>query len=365
MTAAGTLTRYISWRIMLAILGMFLLCMVLIFFVDFIELLRRSGKHGSIPATSLVWLTLLRLPVMSEFVLPFAVLIGSIGGFLMLSRNSELVIARAAGMSVWQFVSPAVLVAFLIGLLSVTVYNPLAAHARSVYERLYAELFGRQASLLKSRTSSGAWLRQEGVDGQSVVHAKVTADNGLTLKGVTVLHYGKDGNLFERIEAESAQLKDGRWELRSAWISSVGRQPTLHESYILSTYLTPTRVRTALGSTTAISFWELPEFIDVADKAGLPATKYKLHYQMLLARPFLLAVMVLLAATCSLRSFRFGKIQSMVLAGLGAGFTFFVFAEISRNFGNSGLAAPEVAAWAPAGIAGFLALTVLLHQEDG
>lgn len=365
MTVMGTLTRYISWRIMLAILGMFVLCMVLIFFVDYIELLRRAGKFGSVPASMLVWLTLLRLPAISEFVLPFAVLIGSIGGFLMLSRNSELVIARAAGMSAWQFILPAVLVAFLIGLLSVTVYNPLAATARSTSESLYAELFGRKASLLKSRNTTEAWLRQEGVDGQSVMHAKFTADNGLTLKGVTVLHYGTEGSLFERIEADSALLKDGRWELQSAWVSAVGRQPAFHQNYILSTYLTPTRVRTALGSTASVSFWELPEFIDVADKAGLPATRYKLHFQALLARPFLLAVMVLLAATCSLQSFRFGKIQSMVMAGLGAGFTFFIFSEVSRNFGLSGLAAPEVAAWAPAGVAGFLALTVLLHQEDG
>jgi lipopolysaccharide export LptBFGC system permease protein LptF len=55
----------------------------------------------------------------------------------------------------------------------------------------------------------------------------------------------------------------------------------------------------------------------------------------------------------------------MVLAGLSAGFTFFILNYVSKNLGTSGFAAPEVAAWAPAGIAGLLALTVLLHQEDG
>ncbi len=364
MTAAGTLTRYISWRFLLTIVGMFVLCMVLIFLIDFVELLRQSGKLGNVPVTMLVWLTLLRLPATAEFALPFSVLIGSIGGFLMLSRTSELVIVRAAGMSVWQFVMPGVLVAFTLGLIAVMVYNPIAARTQSASERLYAQLFGKQVSLLKTKRA-GAWLRQEGIDGQSVIHAKRTANNGLSLVSVTALQFDRNGNLFERLEAESAQLKDGRWELARVWVSAVGRKPAYYDTYILSTYLTPTQVVTALGSVNSVSFWELPSFIDIADRAGLPAVKYKLQFQSLLARPFLLAVMVLLAATCSLRAFRFGKVQTMVIIGLSAGFTFFIFSEISRNFGVSGLAAPEVAAWAPAGIAGFLALTVLLHQEDG
>jgi lipopolysaccharide export system permease protein len=86
---------------------------------------------------------------------------------------------------------------------------------------------------------------------------------------------------------------------------------------------------------------------------------------MLLSLPFLLVVMVLLAATCSLQSFRFGKVQTMAIVGLGSGFIFFLFREVSHNIGKSGLAAPEVAAWAPAAIGTLLTITVLLHREDG
>ena len=77
------------------------------------------------------------------------------------------------------------------------------------------------------------------------------------------------------------------------------------------------------------------------------------------------ALMVLLAATCSLQSFRFGKVQRMALVGLGSGFVFFLFREVSHNMGKSGFAAPEVAAWAPAAIGALLATSILLHREDG
>ena len=364
MSITGTLARYISWRFLVAILGVFTLCTVLIFFVSFIDILNQAGKYGSVSVWVMLWLTLLRLASYSELVLPFAVLIGSIGGFLMLSRSSELVIVRSSGMSIWQFVAPGVIVALCIGIFDVVAYNPLAAAARDYADTLYGEAFGKKASILKT-SNAGAWLRQDGSDGQSVMHASLSADNGLSLVGVTVIQYDKNENFLERIEARQAELKNGRWELNDVWVSAVGSEPAHFDSYILSTYLSPTQVRDSLGSVLSVSFWELPRFIEIADKAGLPATRYKLQYQMMLSRPFLLIVMVLLAATCSLRAFRFGNIQSMAVAGLGAGFAFFILAEISRNLGISGIATPMAAAWTPILFTFLLTLTALLFQEDG
>ena len=365
ISAVGTLARYFSLRFLVAMLAMFLLCCVLIFFVDFIEMLRRAGSYsGDVPGLLLAWMTLLRLPSFSELVLPFAVLIGTIGIFLMLSRSSELVVLRAAGISVWQFTLPAMIVAFLLGIVFVLLYNPIAAVARAEAEQLYANAFGRGESLLKTK-SAGAWLREDGSDGPSVIHAAEVLNQGLELNGVTVFQYDRDHGLTERIEAKRGVLKDGRWELEDAWVSAVGQEPALYKRYLLSTYLTPTQVRDSLGTVFSISFWDLPNFIQIAEKAGLPATQYRVQYQLLLSRPFLLVTMVLLAATCSLRGFRFGNVQINAVFGLAAGFTFFVLSEMSRNFAMAGLTSAVAAAWVPVIIAASLALTVLLYKEDG
>ncbi len=121
----------------------------------------------------------------------------------------------------------------------------------------------------------------------------------------------------------------------------------------------------SLGSIETLSFWELPGFIDFAKKAGIPTEQYELQYQLFLSRPILMAAMVMIAATCSLKAFRFGRIQTMVLTGLTGGFGFFIFSELSRKVGASGVVPVTVAAWAPALTALLLAATVLLHQEDG
>ena len=143
-----TLRRYVAKRFLFGILGAFTVCAVLIFMIDMVELLRMSRRATDLSVAALLWMGLLRLPAFSEILLSFAVLVGSIGALLSLNRKSELIVMRAGGMSVWQFLRPGVTVALLLGVFAVTVYNPLAAAARSESERLVAEAFGREAGLM-------------------------------------------------------------------------------------------------------------------------------------------------------------------------------------------------------------------------
>ncbi len=90
-----------------------------------------------------------------------------------------------------------------------------------------------------------------------------------------------------------------------------------------------------------------------------------MQHALLMSRPALLIAMVVLAATVSLRSFRSGGIQTMVLTGMLGGIGFFLLAEVSRQVGVAGLLTPALAVWVPIGVALLVSLTVLLHQEDG
>jgi lipopolysaccharide export system permease protein len=364
MPGTSTLSRYIGSRFITAILGMFALCSVLIFMIDFVELLRQAGKGGNVPAWLLAWMTILRLPAYTEILLPFAVLVGSIAALLMLARKSELAVMRAGGMSVWQFLRPGIFVSFTLGVLSVVAYNPFAAAARDHAERLYADAFGRESNLLRAG-ASGTWLRQDGADGQSVINAGYATKKGTQLRTVTAFVYDGDGHFAERIEAKEGALQEGYWQLTDATVSRMGREPEIFQTYLLSTYLTPERVADALGTVISVSFWELPGIIEVAEKAKLSAERLRIQYELLLSRPLLCVAMVLLAATVSLRSFRSGGIQTMVVTGMVGGFGFFLFAEISRQIGSAGLAPAWAAVWIPVILAILVALTVLLHQEDG
>jgi lipopolysaccharide export system permease protein len=364
MIGNRTIGRYVASRFLLGITITLLMCAILIFLIDFVELLRQSGKYGEVSPFTLATIAILRLPAYAEFLISFAVLVGSIAALLQLSRRSELVVMRAGGMSVWQFLRPGLTVAFLIGVVTVALFNPLAAAGRTASESLFAEAFGKETNLLRSRSGS-SWLRQDGADGQSVISAALASNRGLTLTGVSAFVFDPAGHFVERVDGTRANLRDGYWEIQDAWVVRLGREPEKFGTYLLSTYLSPERVTDALGTVTTVSFWEFPSLIEVAEKAKLSTDRLRIQYEGLLSRPFLCAAMVLLAATVSLGSFRSGGIQTMVIAGLVGGFGFFLLAEVSRQIGVAGLAPPWAAIWLPVVLVLIVSATVLLHQEDG
>ena len=113
-----TIGRYMAMRFIVTILAVFFITFLLIFFADFVENLRRSASRDDIGALTMAAISLLRVPVFAELALPFAILIGTIGAFLSFSRTSELIIIRASGVSVWQFIQPG------FGLLLVSASSP-------------------------------------------------------------------------------------------------------------------------------------------------------------------------------------------------------------------------------------------------
>lgn len=363
---ARTIDRYLAARFLLAIATVFLTCVGLILLVDFVEMMRRTGDVQGATLLRVLGLILLRLPTFTEILFPFAVLFGAMAALLRMSQKLELVVTRAAGMSVWQFILPGLLVSLAIGAFSVLVYNPLAAFTKAQADRVEAEFFGGGGlSAVQHATATGAWLRQDGPDGQFVMGARSVLEHGLELRTVTIHTFNRAGGLAERIDAGRAVLRDGYWELSDVSVVSSGQEPERYEQYVLATNLVRDHVQERLSSVETISFYDLPRYIGLTEQAGLPAARLRLQYQILLARPWLLMAMVLIAATVSLRLFRLGNILPMILGGVAAGFLLYVAMEVARMLGRSGVVDDVWAAWTPVVVAMLTGLTILLHQEDG
>lgn len=160
-------------------------------------------------------------------------------------------------------------------------------------------------------------------------------------------------------------MQEGYWRLDEAYIYAAGKPPELEDTYRLGTTLTPEQVRESFATPETVPFWQLPSYIELADRAGLAAAGYRLQYDQLLARPFLLTAMVLLAASVSLRFFRFGGVQKMIVSGISAGFLVFVLSKITEDMSKSEILSPALAAWIPVLVGGLTGFVVLLYQEDG
>src|SRR5215470_14353786 len=136
----GTLSRYFGLRFLNAVLVVFAGIFVLVMLIDYIEMMRRAGDIPNVSPVLVAKTSIYRVPQVVERILPFCVLIGAMSCYLNLSRRLELVIARSAGLSAWQFLGPAIVVAFVLGVFATTVYNPVAAMLMERSKRLHIEL---------------------------------------------------------------------------------------------------------------------------------------------------------------------------------------------------------------------------------
>ncbi|WP_342362932.1 LPS export ABC transporter permease LptG [Terrarubrum flagellatum] len=356
-----TFGRYFALRSFKAMLGVFATVCVLIYTVDFVELMRRASDTPTATAPGMALLALYRTPSVTEQVLPFAVLFGAMSAMLNLSRKLELVVTRSAGVSVWEFLQPPVLVALFIGLFMVGVYNPVSARMKQQATEIEAAVFGKGVKALGQET----WIRQKSVDGQAIIRAMGVEPGGTTLSEVTAFLFSPAGDFIERIEAKKAALKERYWEMTQVKVISIDSPPEQHDAYLVPTNLKAEQVRQSFVPPASVPFWDLPKLIEQTRLAGLDATRYQLQYQTLLAKPLLLVAMVIIASTVSLRFFRMGGVARMVLGGVLAGFVLYVIRQLVEDLGGNGLLNVSAAAWTPAAVAALTGAFVLLHLEDG
>src|SRR3954463_7596278 len=219
-----TLIRYFGMRFLGAGMSVFFGIFVLIVLVDYIELMRRAADVPNLSPWVVAKTSFFRVPQLTERLLPFSVLVGAMTCYLALSRRNELVVARSAGMSAWQFVAPALIVAFAIGIVATALYNPLSAVMREWSKKLEADMFGDKQTGLQQSTQ-GFWVRQKSVDGQSIVYAASSQEQGVRLDGVSVFTFDQGGKALERIEAKRATLETGHWKLEQARVYVSGSPP--------------------------------------------------------------------------------------------------------------------------------------------
>jgi lipopolysaccharide export system permease protein len=355
-----TLSLYLAGRFFRTVLAAFAFVFALIYAVDLVEMLRRSGDAPKATGLLMAALSFLRTPTLAEQALPFAVLFGSMIAFLNLSRKLELVVARAAGVSVWQILTPPLLVIVIVGVVSVVAYNPASTIMKQRSDEIENSVFGG-----RSNPWGDLWLRQKSVDGQAIVHAGGKEADGTKLNRVEVFNFDDKGNFIERVDAASGELRDGYWEFHDAKVVTPGFETLPVSTYLLGTSLTRSEVAQAFVAPETVSFWSLPALAEQTARAGLDPTAYLLRYQELLARPLTLAAMVLVAACFSLRFFRMGGVEFMVSGGVAAGFVLYVATKVINDLGEAGFISAPVAGWSPGLVGCLFGVYVLLQQEDG
>jgi lipopolysaccharide export system permease protein len=374
MTFAQTLTLYVGRRFLLSSITMLTTLTLLVSLFDFIELLRRAATRPDASFALVASIAGLRMPFLSIQIMPFAILLGGILAFWRLTRSSELIVARATGVSAWGFLLGPIVVALTFGGLAITAISPVSSAMLSRAERLEAT-FLRAGGGVTALAGGRLWLRQADREleagGVAIISGRPTLllssrrNLDFSIEDVTIWRLSANDRALQRIAAPRAQLLPGRWVLENAVLFGADRLPMPPTTLTIATDLTPDRIEDSFASPDTLSFWALPGFIAILEQAGFSAIRHRLQFQSLLALPALSVAMALLAAGFSMRPSRQGGVARMLGAGVAAGFALFVLDKVTAEFGESGALPVWLAAWAPC-IAGLLlSMGLLLHLEDG
>ncbi|MEL7428502.1 MAG: LPS export ABC transporter permease LptG [Pseudomonadota bacterium] len=360
-----TLGLYIANRFLRSLLAMVLGLAFLIVSVDFIEQLRKTANVPDVSMWQLYSISLLRAPTFVEKAFPFACLFAAMMTLTQMNSKLELVVARAAGVSAWQFLLPISISAALVGAFLATVYNPLAIHATQKAMELTAEVL-KQTPEKELSSVREYWLKQEDAGkAYTVINAELARRGGMLLDNVKMVRFSSDGSFIERIDATNALHRGDHWMLLSAKSTDASGNSSTQASRKIETSLTQDELLGKSGKPDEIPFWDLKEVAERVEKSGTNGKPYLVQFHSLTALPALLFAMVLVAASVCLRFVRFGQAGRMILGGILCGFVLYTVTSLTTALGSSGVVPPIVAAWSPGFVAILFGMSALLHQEDG
>lgn len=369
------LSAYVARRFLRSYIIVSLVFLAILFLIDIVEQIRRFSDED-IGLSGAAGLAILNITDSFYSIMPLITVLAGIALFLGLSRSSELVAVRASGRSGLRVVAAPAIMAFILGCIAVAVFNPMVAGTANRYDSAVAKI-QRGSDQTVSLGDNAVWLRQalrtpdgKEAGGQVVIRANRASPDATTLYNATFMVFSPTEGPTRRIDAAEARLSDGAWHLTDTkeWPLD---QPnpevnaTTAPRVDLPTDLTADRIRDSFGRPEAVPVWQLPSFIRGLERAGFSAKRHQVWLQMELARPLLMAAMVVVAAVFTMRHMRGRKMGLLVLAAFGSGIALFFLRNLAQVLGDNGGIPAALAGWAPPIVALLFALGALLRLEDG
>jgi lipopolysaccharide export system permease protein len=257
----------------------------------------------------------------------------------------------------------------LVGAINVAFVNPISARLYELHETIKYRFATRnpQAMLFSSK---GLWIREAAQDGKVlVIQAKglrQEAHEKLSMRDISILEMDRNSQILRRVEALVGELKGHVFKLRGVKVFESGQKTTDLDEISYNTTIDLQRIRENFIDPDAISVWDLPDTIHFYESSGFSAVRHKMRYLSLLVSPFLLVAMVLIASLFALKpNMRQGGVIFMIVAGIVTGFVVYFTSQLVYAFGINGYIPVWFAVWSPSLVVMLLAVTAMIHREEG
>lgn len=297
-------------------------------FVSFIDELGDldRGRYGIIQIIQYVILT---IPKTLYEVFPMAALIGSIMGLSTLARDSELIVMRAAGVSVQRIVFSVLKVGIVLAIISMFMGEVVAPFTEDRAISVKAESIVNNSG---RRGDFGVWLRDENT---YVNIGEVLPGQQLRLMNIKIFEFDSQNFLRflstaregEYQAAEQTGTRRDRWLLKGLRRTMINEESSAADEVTAaywSTVLDPEILKIYQVKPEQLSIWQLREYIAHLGSNKQDTSTYELEFWSKIVTPFATLVMLILAVPFVFKEARSGNLGRSLFSGIMIGLGFFI-----------------------------------------
>jgi LPS export ABC transporter permease LptG len=301
------------------------------------------------------------------YIVPLSVLLAALGTIGLLTKNSELIVMKACGISLYRVAVPMVFCAFLAGAalfgLEETVLGPFNRQAESIRHVMKGgtpQTFG----LLNRR-----WVLGSQGD---IYHYVYFDPRTEVISGLSINHFADNmQTLVRRTYAERAIYlggqrnghSDNRWHVERGWTreftpdGDTKRYQPFAESQLAvepASYFA-----TQQPDPRFMSYTQLRAYTASLQSSGFDVIDQQVALERKVAFPFVTLIMTLIAVPFAITT---GKRGAMYGIGVGIvlAIAYWIAISVFAAFGSGGVVTPALAAWAPNLLFGAAAAYLLL-----
>lgn len=334
--------RYLARTV---ISGSLMVLLVLVALSSFFLLIGQANDigHGSYGTGDALLYVLLNMPQQAYEMFPISVLLGSLLGLGQLASGNELMVLRAAGVSMARLAGSVLLGGLLLAILCASIGEMVAPPAQR-----YAQQMKRTEKYNRGgiAAAQGIWLR----DGNMFVNIQQMTQ-AHELRDIVIYRLRDDGRLDEATHADAATYGDGHFQLhdlrRTRFAAKGDLKTSTEDSAAWHSDFEPDLFDLFVVSSGSLSTLELSQYIDYLRKNDLDASTYRVAFWTRIVTPVTLLVMVILSLP-----FVFGPLRSVgagqrMVFGMLIGIGFYVVNKTLAHSGQVFGLSPILTAWVP------------------
>ncbi|MCF6764847.1 LPS export ABC transporter permease LptG [Thiotrichales bacterium 19S3-7] len=318
------LTRYVAKTVLMTTMIVTLSIIAIFIIFTFIAQMGDVGTGNYTTISAFIYV-IYEIPYNLYLILPMGCLLGSLMGLGILANNSELIVMRAAGCSIFQISKGVIVASVLLMILCFA----LGAWFGPRYNK-EADIYKAIASGDSSATLSGSqslWFKS----GKDFIHVNGSfAQHEL----VNITRYKIEDNQLKSITlADNAEFKNDQWTVNHITTTDLTfkQVETNKDEQAVWKNLIPPKLVNVIGVNpdylNLFSLWEYIEF----KKQNLEDTNLlELQFWQKIFQPISVIILMLMAVPFVFGPMRSSAMGLKILAGLLLGFIFFI---INQFFG--------------------------------